>query len=213
MPSHGERGTGERSCVSPDKTSPTVTTSAHSSNRATSASSRGKSRNERWQEQDPVNFHKEEALRKQAARTRMSGIEGVAAGNNHGGRRVSATEAFMSRLEGNRGPQNRRDSIVMFEKMLEDCSTNNSAYLRDVCVSVKRSSTTCVPGTQEQAAVKDRANVASTTLARRKQARHARARIMSSSQGSYMIGKDKEKVLLGGEQMKPEAQRELKVES
>ncbi|CAN0503316.1 unnamed protein product, partial [Ectocarpus sp. 12 AP-2014] len=78
-------------------------------------------------------------------RQRGVGADGVPAGEDQGQgqatrdaanartrpRRVSEVEAFMSRLEGERGPQNRRESIAAYQKMLIGCTTNNSAILGD----------------------------------------------------------------------------------
>lgn len=122
-------------------------------------------------------------------------------------RRASAAEIFMSRLQGNRAPQNRRESIAAFKRILQDCPTNNSSQLysdalhwRDFprvrSFKSKSGSNDSVTAT---AATRKKTVDLKGVLARRKEAHEVVSKLMSSVHGSYMLSPeaDESKILLG----------------
>lgn len=111
----------------------------------------------------------------------------------------------MSRLEGEIGPQNRRESITAFKRILQDCPTNNSSQLfsdqlhwRDFprVQSFKGGSDHSVTAT---AATRSKVVDLKGVFARRKEAHDVVSKLMSSVQGSYMLSPeaDESKILLG----------------
>lgn len=117
-----------------------------------------------------------------------------------GRRRVSAVEVFNSRLEGERGPRNRRESIAAFKKMLMSCPTNNSVQFADDGKTAGASRTTTGAGEVKTAKAKDAA--LRKVLARREEARSVVSRLMGREEGSYMLSRDADgsKILLGRRQ-------------
>lgn len=131
-------------------------------------------------------------------------------------RKSSKAELFMSRLEGNRGPQNRRESIALFKRVLGDCPTaNNSAQFRDdicgdgthlensgnknsknkispsssqdISVDLSKQSTRATAQAQKAAAVR-------ALFAQREKSYQNLARLMSVESGSYMLGPEADHV-------------------
>ena len=87
----------------------------------------------------------------------------------------------MSRLGGERGPQNRREYIAAFKRKLQDCRTSNSARLQDDDALVNH-------GDGEAGATLGAKHVGlSRVLARRKEAHAVVSDLMSSARGSYML--------------------------
>lgn len=116
-------------------------------------------------------------------------------------RRVSAVEVFMSRLEGERGPKNRGESIEAFKCMLKECQTNNSAQLRDDAVAAVadygKGSTGNELAAMEHVAAQG--TLLRNTLARREEAHSVVAGLMGTAKGAYMLDHeaDASKILLG----------------
>lgn len=112
-------------------------------------------------------------------------------------RRASAVEVFMSRLEGERGPKNRRESIAAFKKMLKGCTTNNSVRFADDAagVSTSRSSNIAAAATTKEA----KGAALRKVLARRKEAHRVVSGLMGTEKGSYMLNRERDvsKVCLG----------------
>lgn len=105
----------------------------------------------------------------------------------------------MSRLEGERGPQNRRESIAAYQKMLKGCPTNNSAILGDddaTGVGGGKGS-----GSAQRVNERDGKKGAELhkVLARREAAHSAVSGLMGTAEGSYMLsrGRDASKISLG----------------
>lgn len=111
-------------------------------------------------------------------------------------RRPSSVEVFMSRLEGNRGVKNRRESIEAFKRLLQDCPTNNSAQFRDDAALEPNSGIDSSDGGEPARA---KASALQSVLNRRQEAHKAVAEVMSPGRGSYMLGRvaDESKILLG----------------
>lgn len=105
----------------------------------------------------------------------------------------------MSRLEGERGPQNRRESIAAYQKMLIGCPTNNSAILGDDATT----GVGCGKGSNgtERGNERDGKKGAELrkVLARREAAHSAVSGLMGTAEGSYMLsrGRDSSKISLG----------------
>lgn len=107
----------------------------------------------------------------------------------------------MSRLEGERGPRNRRESIAAFKKMLVGCPTNNSVQFADGDTSVRASrSNSGGPGEAKLADVNGA--TLRKVLARRAEAQSVVSRLMGREEGSYMLSREGEasKILLGRKQ-------------
>lgn len=99
----------------------------------------------------------------------------------------------MSRLEGERGPRTRRESIAAFKKMLAGCPTNNSVqFAEDLDNSC--------PGEAQMAEAKDAA--LRKVLARREEAQSVVSRLLGREDGSYMLSReaDTSKIFLGRKQ-------------
>lgn len=112
-------------------------------------------------------------------------------------RRASAVEIFNSRLEGERGPRNRRESIVAFKNMLVGCPTNNSVQFADDGTGVGASKAKSGTGEEKTAEVKN--SPLHKVLARRAKAQSTVSRLMGRKEGSYMLGRDADasKIFLG----------------
>lgn len=120
---------------------------------------------------------------------------------DRGRRRASEAEMFLSRLEGNRGPRNRRESIALFKRVLNNCpTTNNSAQLRDDCIGytsrrpldeTAKNSRAPVSG-GDAAAVRE-------VFAEREESQNNLAKLMSVAEVSYMLSPkaDGVRILLG----------------
>lgn len=106
----------------------------------------------------------------------------------------------MSRLEGERGPRNRRESIAVFQKMLVDCPVNNSVRFEDEVIAMGASKTRSGAGDAKTTEVKDGA--LRKVLARRKEAQSIVSRLMGKQEGSYMLGRERDtsKIFLGRKQ-------------
>lgn len=117
-------------------------------------------------------------------------------------RRASTVEVFMSRLEGERGPRNRRESIDAFRKMLGGCTTNNSSQFADENAGAATSTNadTGIAGAVNTKAAKGAA--LRKVLARRKEAQSVVSGIMGTEEGSYMLNRERDasKVFLGRRQ-------------
>lgn len=120
----------------------------------------------------------------------------------------------MSRLEGERAPRNRRESVAAFTRLLGDCQTNNSAQFRDDAATATTTTATdasvagggdgLVGGKAVAAGSPSTAEKSSTlrgVLVRRDAAEKAVARLMGAAEGSYMLSPDADvsKVRLGRE--------------
>ncbi len=116
-------------------------------------------------------------------------------------RRASAVEVFMSRLEGERGPQNRRESIAAFRKLLKGCPTNNSVRFADDAAVAGASRARGIAGAANPNEAKGDDSALRKVLARREAAHSAVAGIMGK-EGSYMLGRDADasKIFLGRKQ-------------
>lgn len=117
-----------------------------------------------------------------------------------GCRRASAVEVFNSRLEGERGPRNRRESIAAFKKMLAGCPTNNSAQFADESSTAGARRTTS--GAGEAKVAKAKSAALRKAIARREEAQSVVSRLMGREEGSYMLSReaDGSKVFLGRKQ-------------
>lgn len=102
----------------------------------------------------------------------------------------------MSRLEGERGPRNRRESIKAFKKMLDGCPTNNSVQFEDDVVTTAEASRT------KSGAWEATDAALSKVRARRDEAHSVVARLMGREDGSYMLRRedDTAKIFLGRKQ-------------
>lgn len=131
-------------------------------------------------------------------------------------RKSSKAELFMKRLEGNRGPQNRRESIALFKRVLNDCPTaNNSAQFRDEnCgdyahpesngktdsknnVSPSSSGDVLVDSSKQAAIATEQAQKAAAVralFAQREKSYQNLARLMGVESGSYMLGPEADHV-------------------
>lgn len=107
----------------------------------------------------------------------------------------------MSRLEGERGPRNRGESIAAFRRMLGGCATNNSARLADDAAGATTSRDSSSDGA---ANAKEEAKGAALrkALARRRQAHKVVSELMGTEKGSYMLNRERDisKVFLGRRQ-------------
>ena len=127
-------------------------------------------------------------------------------------------EVFMSRLEGERAPRNRHESVAAFTRLLGDCQTNNSAQFRDDAAAAIATATTATdasvvggsdgPGGGGGGAVAagspstaEKPSTLRGVLVRRDAAEKAVARLMGAAEGSYMLSPDADvsKVRLGRE--------------
>lgn len=106
----------------------------------------------------------------------------------------------MSRLEGERGPRNRRESIAAFQKMLAGCPTNNSVQFADDACSAGARSTKSGAGEAKTAEVKSA--TLRKVLARREEAQSVVSTLMGREEGSYMLSRkaDASKIFLGRQQ-------------
>lgn len=106
----------------------------------------------------------------------------------------------MSRLEGERGPQNRRESIAAFRKLLKGCPTNNSVRFADDAAVAGASRARGIVGAANPNEAKGDSPLR-RVLARRKAAHSTVAGIMGK-EGSYMLGRDTDasKICLGRKQ-------------
>lgn len=124
-------------------------------------------------------------------------------------RRASVAEVFMSRLEGERAPRNRRESVAAYKRLLVDCQTNNSAQLRDDAATTIMSGggagcTISLMGGRAvtaPSAATEEASVLHGVLARREAAKKDFSRLMGTAEGSYMLDPDADmsKIRLGRE--------------
>lgn len=117
-----------------------------------------------------------------------------------GRRRASAVEVFMSHLEGERGPRDRRESIAAFKTMLVGCPTNNSVQFADDTTTAGASRTNSGAGKAKMTDVKDAA--LRKVLARREEAQSVVSRHMGRKEGSFMLSReaDASKIFLGRKQ-------------
>lgn len=130
--------------------------------------------------------------------------EGTGRGRGMG----SKAELFMSRLEGNRGPQNRLENVAMFRRILNVCpAVNNSANLRDDCGGVAvvtdqnrvHSSDLVEASGGVKRATVQKAEAIRDVLAERAESHAALVRLMSVTSGSYMLSPEADgvKIRLG----------------
>lgn len=123
----------------------------------------------------------------------------------------------MSRLEGERGPRNRRESVAAFTRLLRDCHTNNSAQLRDDATAVasvtgggdglvgNRAVTAESPAAAAATSqATENSSALRRVLVRRDAAEKMVARLMGATEGSYMLSPDLDmsKIRLGREKPK-----------
>jgi len=106
----------------------------------------------------------------------------------------------MSRLEGERGPQNRRESIAAFRKLLKGCPTNNSVQFADDAVVAGASRAKGTAGVANRNEAKG--DSALRRVLARRQAAHSTVAGMMGKEGSYMLGRDADasKIFLGRKQ-------------
>lgn len=106
-------------------------------------------------------------------------------GNGARGRSQSKTavEVFMSRLEGERGPQNRRESMAAFKDMLTGCSTNNSVRFENTATVGSRHGGSSSVTDEKEAHGADLRRVRK----RREEAQRVVSGLMGTAEGSYML--------------------------
>lgn len=108
----------------------------------------------------------------------------------------------MSRLEGERGPMNQRESIAAFRKILGGCATNNSAQLADDAGGAATSRDTSSSAGAANAKEEAKGVTLRKALARRREAHKAVSELMGTDKGSYMLNRERDvsKVFLGRRQ-------------
>lgn len=104
----------------------------------------------------------------------------------------------MSRLEGERGPRNRRESIAAFKKMLVGCPTNNSVQFADADTTAGASRGNSSGAREAKMAEVDGAALRKV-LARRAEAQSVVSGLMGREEGSYMLSRERDasKIFLG----------------
>lgn len=105
----------------------------------------------------------------------------------------------MSRLEGERGPQNRRESIAAYQEMLLGCPTNNSVILGDDAPTSAGGGKGGNSAERVNERDGNKGDELRKVLARREAAHSAVSGLMGTAEGSYMLsrGRDSSKISLG----------------